>query len=294
MNRRQFVLQTALGSAALGISPHLMAASASRVSQPGIQLYTLRSLMKEDPFPTLKQIAEMGYKEIESFPSEKGHFWGYPVAEFSKKARDLGLKLVSTHIPFGEVPAKNPDLATLQNKLEAFVQDLAEAGASYLVCPNLDSSLRHTPEARKKVAETLNKAGEICRKAGIRFAYHNHAFEFEPSPDGSILYDFLLRETNPDLVKMELDLYWAAKAKQDIPRLMGLHPGRFPLLHVKDMAQTDGTTAAVGTGTLNFAEMFKKAEVAGVKHFLVEQEHFPVPPLESVQISLKNLQSLEF
>jgi sugar phosphate isomerase/epimerase len=273
------------------MAPHL-SFSATRLQGFGIQLYTLRNIMQEDFRGPLQKLKGMGYTQIESFPSQKGHFWGLGAKEFCHIARDMGLETVSTHIGLGK-PTPQENWATVSNGLEAFAQTFAEAGGKYLVCPHLDKSVRENLEGYKRVAADLNKAGEICKKAGIGFAYHNHAFEFE-TLEGQIPYQVLLKETDPELVKMELDLYWAAKAGQNVPALLESHPNRFPLVHVKDMGSPDPTTVEVGSGTLDFAAMFSKAGKAGIKYFLVEQDHCPGNPLDSIKKSADYLKKFEF
>jgi sugar phosphate isomerase/epimerase len=250
--------------------------------------------MKEDCTEVLEKLGKMGYQEIESFPSAKGHYWGRTAKDFFSLASGNGLKVVSTHIPLG-LPA-NPEqdkLATLKNGFEAFVEAFAKEGGAFIVCPYIDKSLRTTLDSYHRIADELNKAGETCKKYGVTFAYHNHDFEFL-TVEGAIPYHELLKRTDAGLVKMELDLYWAARAGQNITDLFKEFPGRFPLVHVKDMAATDKATVEVGTGVINFNDIFAQSGKAGIKHYFVEQDNCPGDPLESVKKSLENVRKLEF
>jgi sugar phosphate isomerase/epimerase len=151
-----------------------------------------------------------------------------------------------------------------------------------MVCAYLSNPERGNLDKYKKLADDFNKAAEICKKSGIQFAYHNHDFEFAQQ-DGKYPYEILLNNTDKNLVKMEMDIYWVVKAKQDPIALINQHPGRFPLWHVKDMASTPNQTfAEVGNGTINFAAIFKQADKAGLKYFFVEQDTTPGNPYDSI------------
>jgi sugar phosphate isomerase/epimerase len=235
----------------------------------------------------------MGYKELESYPGPKGHFWGRNAKEFSKISNDSGLKLVSTHISLG-LPFDNySKIASLENGFQKFVEEFATSGGSYIVCPYIDGSLRNTVDDYSRIVEKLNIAGEICQKAGIQFCYHNHDFEFRPIND-IVPYHHLLTQTDKDLVKMELDIYWASKAQQSIDWLFKEFPGRFPLVHVKDLGKEKGNTVEVGSGTIDFKFIFAMSRQAGIKHYFVEQDNCPGDPLVSVDQSLRYLKKFRF
>jgi sugar phosphate isomerase/epimerase len=293
MIRRDFILQSSAFAAAsfLSFPQHTNAKTLKNI---GIQLYTLRSLMKDDYKEVLEQLGKLGYKEIETYPSGKGHFWGRTAKDFFSLAKENGLQVTSTHIPLG-IPAQEAgkEIAALNWNFEPFVEAFAKEGGKYIVCPYVDNSLRNSISDFSKIAEALNKAGETCKKAGLTFAYHNHDFEFK-TVEGTTLYAHLLKKCDASLVKMELDLYWAAKADQNIENLFKENPGRFPLVHVKDMGKVDKATVEVGNGSIDFVSIFKQAKLAGIQHYFVEQDNCPGNPLTSVEQSLNFLKKLNF
>jgi sugar phosphate isomerase/epimerase len=241
----------------------------------GLQLYTVRDLMKKDFTGTLEKVAAIGYKEVEF----AGYFDNKP--EDVKKLLDrLGLKAPASHI----------SIDAFREKLDATLQTAQVVGHQFLVCPWL-SPLERSLEKYKAHAAFFNKVGEACRKAGLQFAYHNHDFEFE-TVDGSIPYDVLLNETDPELVQMELDLFWIKKGGQDALAYFAKYPGRFPLCHVKDMDEKRNMVD-VGKGKIDFAKIFAQAPQAGLKHFFVEHDE-PKEPLQSITASCQYLKSLKF
>ena len=292
MNRRTFIVHSSLLTTSAIVLPNFLA-EAAKIKRTGVQLYTLRSLLKDDCVDVLKSLGNLGYKEIESYPSGKGHFWGRSAKNFFQLAKDNGLKVISTHVPLGR-PAALENTTSLAIGFEAFAEAFAKEGGEYLVCPYIDKSLRGTIEDYALLAKDLNKAGEVCRKNGIAFAYHNHDFEFTPLADGTIPYTFLLKNTDPQLVKMELDIYWASRAKQDVLALFKDNPGRFPLVHVKDMGAADQATVEVGSGTIDFKTLFAESKKAGIKHYFVEQDNCPGNPLDSVSKSISYLKKFRF
>ncbi|AQG78985.1 sugar phosphate isomerase/epimerase family protein [Spirosoma montaniterrae] len=288
MNRRQVLKISALAtSTALLPSARLLAASPKRV---GLQLYTLREDMAKDPDATLKRVAQIGYKEVESFGYGDGKFFGKTPKQYAALLKDLGLSTPSGHYMTGNVMMKGE--GTLTNNWKRAVDDAAEVGQKYMVCAYLFPPERTKIDDYKKFAELFNKSAEVCRAAGIQFAYHNHDFEFQPL-DGQMPYDLLLTNTDPALVKMELDLYWTTFAGQDPVALFKKHPGRFPLWHIKDMAKTPQREfAEVGTGSIDFQRIFDAQKTAGLTNYFVEQDVAKRPPLEAIEISYKNMQKL--
>lgn len=291
MNRRTF-LQNSTGLAAGLTLSNLFELQAKSISSIGIQLYTLRDLLEQQLESNLEKLASLGYKDLECFPSQKGHFWGLDAVVFANLAKSFGLKLISTHIPFGE-PKPSKPIATLLEGLDPFIDRFAEAGGRYLVCPNLDKSLRSSLSELDRVCEVFNRVGARCRSKGIQFCYHNHDFEFQ-NLEGVQIYRYLLDHTDSKLVKFEIDLYWAARADQDIPALFSQYPGRFPLVHMKDMGKADKATVEVGSGTIDFKGIFSFAKKAGFKHIFVEQDHCPGNPLDSVAKSMQYLKSFKY
>lgn len=271
------------------------AASGSTLDAIGLQLYSVKDIIEDDLEGTLQQLADMGYTEIESYPGNKGHYFGMEPKAFSKMLNDMGLKLVSSHFGSGTKDGKADSWrqATMQARFDELVGKAAETGQQYLTCSWMDESLRKTPDDLKGTADLFNKTGETCQKAGLTFAYHNHAFEFEKVGD-SMIFDFMLENTDPELVKWELDMYWVVAGGQDPVAYLQKYPDRFPLGHVKDMDKQDKTkNAVIGTGSIDYANILKVAEDAGMKHFLVEQETFTKSPIEAMKENYEYLSNLE-
>lgn len=294
MNRRNFVRNSSavLAATTLGI-PQWLAETQKKVGRIGIQLYTVRDDMKKDPVRALARLAEIGYQDVEIAGYSEGKFYGMTPAEFKNQLKQNGLTSISGHTQTG---ADNPKRrGTLINDWESAVADAAALNQKYFICAYLHEFERKTMDGYKKVAELLNKGGEVCKRYGIQMGYHNHDFEFMDL-EGQIPYDLLLKETDADLVKMELDLYWVRKAKKDAIAYFKMHPGRFPLWHVKDMENTaEQFFAEVGKGVIDWKALFKERKTAGLKHFYVEQDacrnH---QPLESVDISYQYLKQLRY
>jgi sugar phosphate isomerase/epimerase len=249
------------------------------IERIGLQLYTLRNELEKDFEGTLARVAEIGYKEVE--------FAGY----YNRSPKQVKEVLIAGGL---SSPAAHVTLRVLGENWDKTVEAAAEIGHQYLICAFLFPNERRSLDDYKRHADAFNRAGEVSKKAGIEFGYHNHDFEFEPL-DGSVPYDVLLKGTDPKLVKMELDLYWAVKAKQDPLKYFAAHPGRFPLFHVKDMDNTPKQFfTEVGRGVIDFKRIFGQGDKAGVKHYFVEQDQCPGPPLDSIKISFDYLKKLEF
>ena len=268
-------------SAAVLSAPHLFAADKKYI---GLQLYTIRNAMQADPVAALAKVAQIGYNSLEgaTYTGDQ-KFYGMDAAAFAKQLKQNGLIMPSGHYRLGEEKTKGADTqGTILHNWQKAVDDAAEVGLKYMVCAYLSNPERGNLDKYKKIADDFNKAAEICKKSGIQFAYHNHDFEFAQQ-DGKYPYEVLLNNTDKNLVKMEMDIYWVVKAKQDPISLINQHPGRFPLWHVKDMAATPNQTfAEVGNGIINFKEIFKQADKAGLKYFFVEQDTTPGNPYDSI------------
>jgi sugar phosphate isomerase/epimerase len=287
VTRRTFLGQVAAGTVLTAVSG---SAAAHRIERLGVQLYTVRDLMAKDFEGTLAKVAGLGYKEVEF----AGYFKQSPQDVKAILARH-GLTAPSTHI----------DYASLGGGFEKIVEASRTIGHRFIVNPFLDEEMRKQPDVWKRVAATFNRAGEISRKAGIQFAYHNHHFEFVPV-DGTMPYDLLLKECDPDLVKMELDLCWITVAGQDPLTYFRRYPGRFPLVHVKGLKKLPEGTAPVpfdkaipnitdvgSNDIINWKRIFAASEQAGIRHYFVEHDQ-PSSPLESLQQSARYLAALHF
>jgi sugar phosphate isomerase/epimerase len=305
LKRRDFLKST--GTVALGslvFSGKLHAALLSNpVTQPvGVQLYTFFNVIDNDVPGTLKKIADIGYKEIESAFSKKGGYYGMQPKEFAFMLKDMGLSWKSHHVigaPFKLPPGAKPPLGAdgkpitlppmknLRDNFQEVIDDVAEGGVPYLVCA---STPIHTLDEVKSSIEVLNKASEAAKKAGIQMAYHNHYQEFAPV-EGQLPYDLILSQTDPDLLKMELDVAWAIKGGADVPALFKKHTGRFPLWHVKNLDKDMKTVVPVGDGFIDYKTIFAQAETAGMKHFFVEHD-MPSDPVASITSSFRSVQKI--
>jgi len=256
-------------------------------SKIGLQLYTLRDDIAKDLEGTLKKVAAIGYKEVELFGYNDGKFFGKTAKEFKALLKGLGLTPVSGH--YGAGVERKDVKGTLSNDWRRAMEDAAELGQKYANCAYLTPNERKSIDDYKRYADLFNKSGEIAKEFGIQFGYHNHDFEFQKL-DGEIPYDIITGKTDPKLVKLELDLYWAVRAGLDPVELFKKHPGRFPLWHVKDMEKgPDKAFAEVGTGSIDFKKIFDARKIAGMTHFFVEQDVCKIPPTEAIAISYKNL-----
>jgi len=283
--RRQFLKSTAMLSAAALVSPSLLRPEKRKI---GLQLYTVRGTMATDPKGTIEKVAKVGFNSVEAAGySADGMFYGMKPQDFSKLLEDNGLIIPSSHYSFGEDkdPKGNEKLGTILHGWDKAVQDGASIGLKYMVCAYLSPTERGGLDHYKIVADSLNKAGEICKKSGIQLCYHNHDFEFEKQ-NGKMGYDILLDQTDKDLVKMEMDLFWVNKAGYNPIDLFKAHPHRFALWHVKDMDRTpEKKFTEVGNGTIDFISIFDHAGESGMKYFFVEQDQCPGNPFDSINQS---------
>jgi sugar phosphate isomerase/epimerase len=276
--RRKFIAT----SATLAIGSVLLADSGEagkRVKNVGVQLYTFRNELLKDAKGTLKQIASLGIKQIESASSEKGHYYGLTAKEMKATCDELGMTLRSGHVH-------------LDKQWEQTMNEAVESGQEYLIVASMTTD-GQTVDNYKKVAEAFNKAGDQCRQLNLKFGYHNHMYEFE-TDNGQVLYDVLLDNTDPDLVHMELDLGWALAAGKNPLNYFKNHKGRFPLWHLKDMDLAKKSSTEFGKGSLPISGILKHSREAGMKYFFVEQEEYTNGPLLSMEYNMEYLKRLRY
>lgn len=284
MNRRLF-LNRLTRAAACGpwlATPGFKAAAAAkkkRLSTIGMQLYTVRRELERDFEGTLRKVSALGYREVE--------FAGY----FGRKPAEVRTMLARHGLA---APAAHVQLAALRGDLGGMLEAAHAIGHRYLLVAYLPAEARRTLDDYRRHADLFNEAGERMRREGVQFAYHNHDFEFAPL-EGRVPYDLLLERTDARAVKLELDLYWAVKGGASPLDYFARHPGRFPLLHVKDMDSTPARNfTEVGRGRIDFGSIFARAESAGVRHYFVEQDETPGSPFDSLKVSIDYLRRLEF
>ncbi len=275
--RRDFIKSS--GLLALGSVSLPQIGCTKSVKNPGIQLYTFRKEMLENPRKTLEVIAKLGYKELESARSDKGHYYGLTAKEMKAVSKDLGLTLRSGHVHIDQDWQKT-------------VNEAAESGQEYVICSSMPTE-EQTVSNYRKTADIFNKAAEECKKNNLKFGYHNHDYEFE-KVDGKVLYDILLTETDAGLVDMELDLGWVVATGNDPIAYFNKYPDRFPLWHLKDMKKEKNESTEFGKGKLNIAEMFKNGDKSGMKYFFVEQEEYLSTPEDSAKHNIEYLKNIHY
>jgi sugar phosphate isomerase/epimerase len=290
MNRRKFLeTATTVSAATLLSSKFGWAAATHRIHKVGVQLYTVRDQMKDDFDDTIARVAAVGYKEVEF----AGYFGRTPQQVRAVLDKN-GLSAPATHVQYDELDGKFPSVIDASKTI----------GLEYIVCPWIPEDLRKSADIWKQASEKFNHCGEQSKQAGLQFAYHNHWFEFLPV-SGTLPYDTLLKECDPNLVKMELDLCWITVGGGDPIKYFNEYPGRFPLVHVKDIKKLPKVTKAgsqdfgsslqdmtsVGNGVIDWKKIFAYSEKAGIKHYIVEHDK-PVDPFQSITESYTYLSKL--
>ncbi|WP_149304818.1 sugar phosphate isomerase/epimerase family protein [Pareuzebyella sediminis] len=267
LTRRKFITRSSAATAASFLLPPFSITSRLKEDY-GVQLYTFRDAMLKDAKGTLEEIAKIGIKKIESARSKEGLYYGLSPKEMQTTCNTLGMQLISGHVALDE---------KFQNTMEQAVA----SGQEYVICSSMPSSGQYI-DNYKAVAEQFNKAGEACKKLGLKFGYHNHEYEFE-TDKGQVLYDILMDETDPELVHMELDLGWVVVAGKDPLAYFKKYPGRFPLWHLKDMNMKKKESTEFGKGGLDITTMMKRRKQSGVAHIFIEQEEYASSPIKSMR-----------
>jgi sugar phosphate isomerase/epimerase len=293
LSRRKFITNSSLSLAATMLLPEFIVANSNAAKvNLGIQLYSVRADMKKDPVGTLKQIAAMGYKNVEHANYVDRKFYGYTAAEFKKILNGLGLKMPSGHTVLAD---KHWDKTTgsFTDSWKQTIEDAAIAGQHHVISPSLDDSFRKDYDGLIRFMEVFNQCGELCKKSGLTFGYHNHDFEFNTLLNGKIMYDIILDNTDPALVAQQIDIGNMYGAGGRALEVLKKYPGRFASMHVKDEIKVAGKgemggnyeSTILGEGLLPVKEIidnFKKA--GGTTEFIVEQESYQgKTPLEAVK-----------
>lgn len=291
-DRRAFL--ATLGSAALTLAAGSTAACAAtskeeddrqrdgrKIARVGLQLYTVRDAMQRDLPGTLARVAQIGYKDVEF----AGYFGRTP-SEIRALLEQNGLRAPSSHVGY---PGDDAAWAKI-------LADAKAVGHEYVTCPWIPDEVRGNTDAYRRVAEHFNKSAQKAKDAGLRFAYHNHDFEFKPLDGGVLPFDVLLQNTDKSLVDYEMDLYWTVKGGQDPIAYMDKYPGRFTLVHVKDAtAAPDRTMVEVGSGAIDFRRIFAHDADHGahIKYYFVEHDQ-PADPMASIAKSYDYLSKMEY
>ncbi|RZA34974.1 MAG: sugar phosphate isomerase/epimerase [Lysobacteraceae bacterium] len=299
IDRRQFL--GALAAPAI-VGALAAPAFASPARAFGLQLFTLFDVIDADVKGTLREVARIGYRDLQSSYSKQAGIYGMKPRDFAAMVGELGMTWSSHHVPGGprKIDPKAPPRLdangkplvyrkslNLRDNLHEIIDYLADGGPRHLVCAGVPhASLAEVDSA----IEMLNRAGDACRKAGLVLSLHNHETEFKPLGE-TTPYEMILKGTSPERLAMELDIGWAVKAGVDPVALFKRYPGRFVLWHVKDMDRERMLPVPLGQGMIDFRPIFAHADTAGMQHFYVEHDS-PADPMASITTSLHYLKRI--
>ncbi|KXI29014.1 sugar phosphate isomerase/epimerase family protein [Paraglaciecola hydrolytica] len=298
MNRRDFLQNTGIVAAAsVLLSKSAVSMASTKNYKMGLQLFTVRDEMAKDPIATLKKVKAMGYQDFElyGFDNEQDSYYGFKSSQFKTILDDLELSASSCHYGF------SPYLERSESALVRFV-DQCIRGAQALNSPYITwpwiAPEQRTLDNFKRMAGMLNKIGEQVAKAGLGFAYHNHGFEFEEhakvgGKSGQKGFDILISETDPALVKLQMDMYWVMHSANTTPKkLVEQHPGRFVMWHIKDMDSLSRDYTELGNGSINYLNILPDPAKSGLEYYYIEQGgNFAHSSLESVASSAAYFQT---
>ena len=277
-SRRSFIRNTALAAAGVSLFQQNIFAAVKKGELTGIQLYSVRAAMKADPLGTLKQLSDMGYRHVEHANYANRKFYGWSVSEFKKILNGFGMSMPSGHTV---LDAKHWDASKkdFTNEWKYTVEDAAAMGQSFVISPWLEESKRKSMGDLKSFMEIFNRSGELCKKFGMKFGYHNHDFEFSEKVEGKVLFDIILAETDPNLVMQQLDIGNMLNGGGKALEVMQQYPGRFESMHVKDeIKATEGhepfESTILGKGVVPIKSIIDLGRASGTKHFIIEQESY--------------------
>lgn len=275
--RRSFIQNSGILGAGLLISPNIL--FDKRIKKIGLQLYTLRNVLSHSNVEqVMEKIAAIGYRELEIFGyTNENKFWGLEPKSFKKLLKSNDLTAPAAHIGFENfLTGKN------EEELKMICEAAKTVGNEFIIVAWLEEKYRKSADDYKRVAERLNRAGKIARQYDLRLAYHNHDFEFKKLDNDITGYDIIVKNTNKQLVQLELDLYWATKAGKDPVQLFTENPGRFPLWHIKDMDKETGDFTEAGQGAIDFKRIFAHQKTAGLQHIFIEQDEVKKDVFDSI------------
>lgn len=291
-SRRSFIRNSALAAAGVSLFQQNIFAAAKKGELTGIQLYSVRADMKADPLGTLKQLSDMGYRHVEHANYANRKFYGWTVSEFKKILNGFGMSMPSGHTV---LDAKHWDASKkdFTNEWKYTLEDAAAMGQSFVISPWLEESKRKSMSDLKSFMEIFNRSGELCKKFGMKFGYHNHDFEFSEKVEGKVLFDIILAETDPNLVMQQLDIGNMLNGGAKALDVMKQYPGRFESMHVKDeIKATEGhepfESTILGKGVVPIKSIIDLGRASGTKHFIIEQESYQgKTPMECANEDLK-------
>ncbi len=281
--RRSFLKQASLATTGLMLSKNAWPKSKQLI---GLQLYTLRNEISKDVDAVIAKVAEIGYTSVEVFGYANGKFFGKTPEAFVDIIKKNNLKTPSGHYMMNDFLIKGDE-----DQLKKTVSDAAIMGHDFFVIPYLTDEMHASLDDYKKLAEKINKAAVEVKNAGMKLAYHNHNFEFKDWGNGQTGFDIFVKQTDPALVSFEMDNYWVTRAGLDPIKLIKANPGRIKMWHIKDMAHKkdpsfvtdkDQDFTEVGSGIINYKEIFKYKKESGMEYFFVEQDQVNIPVYESI------------
>ncbi|MEP0710810.1 TIM barrel protein [Algoriphagus sp.] len=285
LNRRDFIKQTGLAVSAASFGLSSFNFPKTKKYKMGLQLFTIRTPMAEDPRKSLETIAGFGYQDTETYGYDglKKHFYGMPATDFKKVLEDNSLESTSGHYDF--IKYFNGPTEDLLRYTDQSIEGAHALGQKYITWPWLDPESRSI-EKFKILAEQLNLIGERVTKAGLGFAYHNHDFEFIDHK-GESGYDIILQNTEVALVKLQIDLYWIAHSSPYTAHELFLKsPGRFVMWHIKDMDKVSRDYTEMGNGSIDYSKILPDASLSGMEYYYLEQGgNFAHDPIQSVKES---------
>ena len=292
--RRNFLKQSSLLASAAILPISCFSMENKPKFKMGLQLFTIRDAMAKDPLASLKEVAALGYQDLETYGYDgvKDMYYGYKSSDFKNVLEDLELTTTSGHYGFSDYFEKTPD--ELKRFVEQCITGAKALDKNYITWPWLDPKYRNI-ENFKILAEKLNLIGEQVTKSGLGFAYHNHDFEFTDH-HGENGYDIILKNTDPELVKLQMDMYWVAHSSKKSPeQLITDHPGRYVMWHIKDMDKVTRDYTELGNGSIDYIKMLSTIDTDVLQHYYLEQgSNFAKNSMQSITDSAtyfkKNLQ----
>jgi len=296
-SRRTFIKSGAAALAASAFMPESVFAAKKRKSIIGVQLYSIRDEMGKDPLGSLTQVAKMGYEYVEHANYVNRKFYGYAPAEFKKVLDDLGLKMISGHTVMGR-QHWDESKKDFSDSWKYTVEDAGVLQQRYVVSPSMDNSMRKTYDDFKHYMDIFNKCGELCKKQGMKFGYHNHDFEFSEKLNNEKLFDIMMKSMDPELVVVQLDIgnmYNGGAVALDVVKQ---YPGRFENIHAKDeILATEGgekyESTIIGKGIVNAREVLDLArKIGGTEVYIIEQESYQgKTPMACIEEDLRVMKS---
>lgn len=284
ITRRNFIVQTtAIGASTILLSSAFAPAKKYKM---GLQLFTMRDDMAKDPVKSLKRIASIGYEDLETYgyDPDKNTYYGLKASEFKKVLDDTNLTTSSGHY---DLFRYLNDHEALKKYVDHCIVGAHALNQKYITWPWLDPDSRSLDKF-KLLAERLNVIGEQIKNGGLILAYHNHDFEFIEH-NGQIGYDIIMRDTDPGLVKLQIDLYWSVRSSKRTPHeLFKLQPGRFVMWHIKDMDKKNHDYTELGNGSIDYTQIVPDTSLAGMEYYFVEQGgNFATNPFASITDSAR-------